>query len=260
MSRRKNVKLSQVFLKDKNIIDKIIGSLDIKKNEVWVEIGGGEGAITFPMLQKEAKLIVFEKDRLLSENLMKEAIKRSFHNRILLLGDFLKFSFQDFAKFYGLEKIRLVGNIPYHITGMILRRIIENHSKIYVAYLMMQKEVAKRLIAKPGTKEYGALTVLTRAFFNVNVLFDIKPGSFNPQPKVTSSFVKLSPYTENPYLDEYFSEFENIVKLAFSSRRKKLKNTLFSTLNLSMPEYENKRAEELEVEDYFKILGRVSGV
>ncbi len=254
MSRRKHVKLSQVFLKDKNIIEKIANSLEIKKNDVWVEIGGGEGAITFPMLKKGAKLIVFEKDRELERKLSDWAVKNNFHDLISLQGDFLKFDFRDFERMFGLEKIKLVGNIPYHITGMILRRIIENHGKIEVAYLMMQKEVARRLIASPSTKEYGALTVLSRAFFDIEVLFDIKPGSFEPHPKVTSSFVRFVPSTAYPELETHFKEFENIVKLAFSSRRKKLKNTLFSTLKLSMPEYEDKRAEELGVEDYIKLL------
>ncbi len=255
MSRRKrNVKLSQVFLKDKNIINKIVHCLNITKDETIVEIGGGEGAITFPILKKEAKLIVFEKDDILREKLLKKAIELHFHDRIVVLGDFLKFDFSLLERLYGLERVKLVGNIPYHITGMVLRKVIKEHKRIGCAYLMMQKEVAERLTAKPSTKEYGALTVLAQALFDVQVMFDIKPGSFSPVPKVTSSFIKMSPRDDSKEVKEHFKEFERIVKIAFSSRRKKLKNTLFSSLNIEMPEYENLRAEDLSIEDYIGLL------
>ncbi len=255
MSKRKrNIKLSQVFLKDKNIIEKIVNSIDVKRDEVIVEIGGGEGAITLPLLEKEARLIVFEKDDILRKKLIETSVKRHFHDRILVLGDFLKFEFDYFHNLYGLEKVKLVGNLPYHITGMILRRIIEEYGRIDSAYIMVQKEVAGRLIARPSTKQYGALTVLTRALFDVSVLFDIKPGSFYPVPKVTSSFVKLTPKKVPPEIKGHFREFEQIVKKAFSSRRKKLKNTLSGSLNITGTEYENRRADELTIEDYLSIL------
>ena len=258
MSRRKkNIKLSQVFLKDKNIINKIISSLDVKKDEIIVEIGGGEGAITLPMLQKEAKLIVFEKDEGLRNKLMKMAVEKHFHDRMVLFGDFLNVSLEDLKQLYGLERIKLVGNIPYHITGMILRRIINEHEKIQSAYLMMQKEVAKRLVAGPSSKEYGTLTVLSRVVFDIDILFDIKPGSFSPIPKVFSSFVKMVPGRIPEEVKEHFGEFERIVRIAFSSRRKKLKNTLFASLDISMPQYENLRPEDLSIEDYIMILRRI---
>lgn len=255
MSKRKSrVKLSQVFLKDKNIIDKIINSLEVAKDEVVVEIGGGEGAITFPLISKGARLIVFEKDEVLRRKLLKTSVLSHFHDRILVLGDFLRFNFDDFNRFYGIEKIKIVGNIPYHITGMILRKIIKEHAKIDSVYLMVQKDVAKRLIAKPSTKEYGALSVLIQTLFNVKILFDIKPGSFYPIPKVVSSFIKLSPKVPPMEVEKHFREFEHIVRSAFSSRRKKLKNTLFKTIPLNTNKYYNMRAEDLSVSDYVHIL------
>ena len=255
MSKRKrHVKLSQVFLKDKNIINKIINSLDIKDNELLVEIGGGEGAITFPMLIKGARLIVFEKDDMLRKRLLKSAVNMHFHDRICVLGDFLAFNFNDFSNLYGMERVKIVGNIPYHITGLILRKIIKEHSKLECAYFMMQKEVAKRLVSLPSTKEYAALSVLTQAFFDVSILFDIRPGSFYPEPKVTSSFVKICKKDKVGEIDEHFKEFEQIVKIAFSSRRKKLKNTLFKSIGPQDERYLDKRAEDLSVEDYIKIL------
>lgn len=255
MSKRKaKVKSSQVFLKDKNIIIKIVESLNIRKNETIVEIGGGDGAITLPMLRRGAKLMVFEKDKLLRQDLLNKAVKEHFHDRILLLGDVLGFKFSNFKDLYGLEKIKLVGNIPYHITGMILRRIIEEYRILDSVYLMMQREVALRLIAKPSTKEYGVLTVLVQSLFNIDVLFDIKPGSFYPVPRVTSSFVRLIPNDISEVLEGHFHDFESIVKIAFSSRRKKLKNTLFNALGFEMPEYLDLRAEDMQIDDFFKVL------
>ena len=207
---------------DPNIVKKIYQTINPKITDNIIEIGPGEGALTQIILPKVNDMISIEIDPLLIEKLS---------NSVLLKK--LKIVHEDILKtnIYDLEidnPARVIGNIPYNITSQIIFWLIEQLDYWSDAFIMVQKEVAHRLVAEAGTKEYGRLTVVVGAYLDVEYCFTIPPTVFIPKPKLDSSFIRFSK-KKNALIDDHkYIRFNKLVRAAFNQRRKMLKNSLSS--------------------------------
>ncbi len=235
--------LGQHFLKDENICRKIISSLQQHSFTQLLEVGPGGGALTKYLL--ELKGIDFKAVELDDEKV--EYLLKTWPQ---LTGKIIHQSFLDIDKpFEG--KFTVVGNFPYNISTQILFKTLEWKEEVECTVGMFQKEVAQRVAAKEGSKVYGVISVLMQAFFTVEYLFDVHPGSFQPPPKVESGVIRLVP---NPAIPSMKSEkyFFLLVKTAFNQRRKTLRNAVKSLFDAAILEDElfNKRAEQLTVQQF----------
>ncbi|MCX7982768.1 MAG: 16S rRNA (adenine(1518)-N(6)/adenine(1519)-N(6))-dimethyltransferase RsmA [Syntrophales bacterium] len=217
-------KWGQSFLHDPNIVRKIVDWCDLNSDEVVVEIGPGRGALTFSLAERVRKLIAVEIDPYLAQTL-REKIRGSSPVEVVE-GDILSFDFTSCARNWGAEKIKVVGNIPYSISGPILFYLLAARNIVSTAVLMVQKEVAERLTAKPGNREYGFLTVMFSTYGRVVKAFTVAANCFYPRPRVTSAVVRIdfSPHPPWPIIDE--EHFQRLVKRAFAHKRKTLLNNL----------------------------------
>ncbi len=210
--------LGQHFLKDKNIIRKIVNIAGVQENEQVWEIGPGKGILTEELLNRNCKLTCFEID----DNLY-PIIEERFSDRInLIKQDILK---ADWQKFFSKEKIKIVANLPYQITSPFLFKVVENADKFSKVVVMIQKEVAQRINAKVGTKDYGVLTLKMQFYFNVSYEFTVKPHLFYPPPKVDSAVISLTPRVDKPVIEDE-KYFWRIVEISFRNRRKMLRRNL----------------------------------
>lgn len=245
MSVRAKKHLGQHFLTDENIAKNIVEGLSYENYNNVMEVGPGMGVLTKYLLEKDQNIYLAEIDTESIDYLKKNYAKT---NEETFVGDFLK---QDFSFFNG-EEIAIIGNFPYNISSQILFKIIDHYEIIPEMVGMFQKEVAERTAAVPRTKDYGILSVLVQAYYDVKYLFTVHENVFNPPPKVKSGVIKL---TRNPKEGLAGNEvlFKQIVKAGFGQRRKKLSNS-WKVLNipeaLKTHEFLDKRAEELSVEDF----------
>lgn len=245
MSVKAKKHLGQHFLTDENIAKKIVEGLSFENYGNVLEVGPGMGVLTKYLIEKEQKLFLAEID---TESI--EYLKQNYDKikEETFVGDFLK---HDFADLNG-EQIAIIGNFPYNISSQILFKIIDHYEQIPEMVGMFQKEVAERTAAVPRTKDYGILSVLIQAYYDVKYLFTVHENVFNPPPKVKSGVIRL---TRNPKEGLAGNEilFKQIVKAGFNQRRKKLSNAL-KVLNipeaLKAHEFLDKRAEELSVTDF----------
>jgi len=237
--------LGQHFLTDENIAKKIVEGLSFENYGNVLEVGPGMGVLTKYLIEKEQKIYLAEIDTESIEYLKKHYEKITEET---FVGDFLK---HDFAGLNN-EQIAIIGNFPYNISSQILFKIIDYYEQIPEMVGMFQKEVAERTAAVPRTKDYGILSVLIHAYYDVKYLFTVHENVFNPPPKVKSGVIRL---TRNPKEGLAGNEilFKQIVKAGFNQRRKKLSNSL-KVLNipeaLKTHEFLDKRAEELSVSDF----------
>ena len=214
--------LGQHFLADRTCIDQIVMAVNPKPGDRLVEIGPGQGAITFPLLRKQGELTVIEFDRDLITPLMEasEGVGRLtiIHKDVLQV---------DFSKLAGDEgPLRLVGNLPYNISSPILFHALEHAAAVSDMTFMLQKEVVDRIVAAPATDEYGRLSVMLQYRFECAHLFDVPPGAFRPAPKVMSAIVHLRPRPVEQLTARDPLLMSAIVKAAFGQRRKTLRNSL----------------------------------
>nr|WP_322959236.1 16S rRNA (adenine(1518)-N(6)/adenine(1519)-N(6))-dimethyltransferase RsmA [Mycoplasmopsis canis]WQQ12630.1 16S rRNA (adenine(1518)-N(6)/adenine(1519)-N(6))-dimethyltransferase RsmA [Mycoplasmopsis canis] len=242
-------KFGQNFLHDKNIIQKIVSLVDVSGLNV-VEIGPGRGAITKELVKKVNKLTAYEIDQDMIKILQNEIISDNFE---LIYKDFLK------ADISNLEKSIVIANIPYYITSDILFKIFENRDKFTQAILMVQKEVAERLVANYKTHDYSKLTVSAQFLSDVKIEFIVPSGCFVPAPKVDSAIISLK-FKEGISNQRWF-ELMDFFKLCFSNRRKKLSfalkskysieqiNNSFVKLGLN----DNSRIQELRIEEIVRL-------
>ena len=242
-------KFGQNFLKDAAIIHGIIQSINPLPSDLLIEIGPGLGALTKPLLEKTNRLLAIELDRDIVSWMENEYSKK---NITIFNEDVLNFNFNQFD-----QKIRIVGNLPYNISTPILFKCIDNILIIKDLHFMLQKEVVDRMIAIPSSPEYGRLSVMLQYYFAMEHLLDVPKESFEPEPKVESSFVRLIPYEQYPFIANNIEQFARIVKEAFSQRRKTIRNTLKSFITEN--DFEKiginpqLRAENLSVSDFVKI-------
>ena len=215
-------KWGQNFLVDPNIVKKIYQTIDPKITDNIIEIGPGEGALTQIILPEVNDMISIEIDPLLIDKLSNSAMLKKLK---IVHEDILK------TNIYDLEidnPARVIGNIPYNITSQIIFWLIEQLDYWSDAFIMVQKEVAHRLVAEAGTKEYGRLTVVVGAYLDVEYCFTIPPTVFIPRPKVDSAFIRFSK-KKNALIDDHkYIRFNKLVRAAFNQRRKMLKNSLSS--------------------------------
>jgi 16S rRNA (adenine1518-N6/adenine1519-N6)-dimethyltransferase len=242
-------KFGQNFLKDTSIINAIIQSINPVPDDLLIEIGPGLGALTKPLLEKTNHLLAIEVDRDIVAWMENEYSKK---NITVFNEDILNFNFDQFD-----QKVRIVGNLPYNISTPILFKCIDNITNIKDLHFMLQKEVVDRMIAVPSSSEYGRLSVMLQYYFVMEHLVHVPKESFDPEPKVESSFVRLIPYKHYPFVANNIEQFGRIVKEAFSQRRKTIRNTLksfigendFQKIDIN-PQL---RAENLAVSDFVKI-------
>tara|TARA_B100000959_G_scaffold268890_1_gene314055 strand:- start:124 stop:867 length:744 start_codon:yes stop_codon:yes gene_type:complete len=238
-------KWGQNFLIDKNICNKIVSSLELKSNDSILEIGPGKGAITNLLTQKALKVVAIEIDNNLCEILNQKNIS----NLKVINEDILKTNIK------GYTSRIIVGNLPYYITTPIIFNFFESNKAWEEMYFLMQKEVAERIVAKPGSKTYGRLSIMTQIFSTPKILFNVSPNVFRPIPKVKSSFVCIKKDIHKDISD--YDRFKNIIRMIFNKRRKKLKNCITEEMNLNIKsnsELLNRRPEEISIEEYIEII------
>jgi len=213
-----------------------VAALDLAPQEVVVEIGPGLGALTVFLAEEAARTVALEVDPTLAAYLQEELFPGESRVEVIC-QDVLRFDFQQQARQAGTQLV-VVGNLPYQITSPLLFKLAEDKAAVSRALLMMQQEVGARLTAAPGGKDYGILSVLLQYHFTMTRLFALGPANFFPPPQVTSVVVRLLPRRPDPAArDEAF--LARVVKAAFATRRKTLKNTLAvraSALGLAAPE------------------------
>jgi 16S rRNA (adenine1518-N6/adenine1519-N6)-dimethyltransferase len=211
---------SQNFLIQPDAIAQIADAAEALGHEV-VELGPGLGALTYALLARGCKVLAVELDRDMVHVLREEFAEEQ--RLELRRGDAAKIDFTAYSHACG-SKLVVTGNLPYQATGAILRGVVAHRAVLSGAVLMVQREVRDRLVADPSSKEYGALTVFTRASFEVETVCRLRPGSFYPAPKVESAVLRLLP-REAPLAEETES-FRAVVRAAFQMRRKTLRNAL----------------------------------
>lgn len=244
-------RFGQNYLKDQNIVRKIISEIDPKENDLIIEIGPGQGAITNLLLESKANLTAVEIDKRVIEDL-----QNRYTNLNLIQSDFLKLDLNNFIN-SPQQKLRIVGNIPYNITSPILFKLFENNLIIQDAVFMVQYEVAKRMTAQMGSKDYGILSTLLEYFGNTKLAFKVSPNVFYPKPNVDSAVVHIY-FNDKRDNSNFNTMFKSIVKSSFGNRRKTLKNSLsngiFADVNFSGCGIDlSLRAEQLKVDDFIKL-------
>lgn len=255
MSVRAKKHLGQHFLKDEDIAKKIADSLTLKGYNDVLEIGPGMGVLTKYLIPKSINMHVIEIDRE-SVDYLKTARKVQDLKFEILEADFLKLDLQ--TAFEG-KPMAIIGNFPYNISSQILFKAIEHRHMVLEFSGMFQKEVAKRITEKEGSKVYGILSVLTQAFYDTEYLFTVPPAVFNPPPKVDSGVIRLI-RKENYTLPVNEKLFFRVVKTAFNQRRKMLRGSLKS-LNLSDKLREDAiftmRPEQLSVDQFIDLTAKI---
>ena len=253
MSVRAKKHLGQHFLNDEHIAQNIADTLSEKGYENVLEIGPGMGVLTKYLLKKNFTTHVIEIDE---ESV--EYLKAHYLNlaQRIISKNFLKI---DLTEYFGDEQIAIIGNFPYNISTQIVFKTLENRHLIPEFSGMFQKEVAKRIAEKEGSKVYGILSVLTQAFYDVEYLFTVPPTVFSPPPKVDSGVIRLT-RKKNYTLPVDEKLFYRVVKTAFQQRRKTLRNSL-KTMNLSDSLREDaifaKRPEQLSVQEFISLTSKI---
>lgn len=244
MRHQPRKRFGQNFLVDHRIINQIISTISPKNDDSIIEIGPGKGAITFPIIKHLDHLSAIEIDRdLISILKSKEQEKLTIFQADALTFDFSQIS----------NKLRVIGNLPYNISSPLLFHLLDYRKQIIDMTFMLQKEVVDRIVAPPGSKTYGRLSVMMQAFYEVELMFVVPKESFEPQPKIESAILYLK--TREQPLVKNSKPLEEIVKLAFSQRRKTLKNCLKSVLNQSQTEIDlSQRAEMLSTENFVTLM------
>lgn len=259
--------LGQCFLEDLNIITKIVNFVDIKEDEVVIEIGAGLGLMTELLARRAQRVIAVEIDSQLADILRRNL--KNCDNVEIVMADIRKFDFLTVATGKAREKVKVVGNIPYHITSEILFHILENRSFFAEGFLLVQKEVAERLTAPPSTKDYGIPSVTFALFGQVTKCFFVPASCFYPRPKVDSALIRLS-LEEKPLFEiEKVETFFSLVRAAFAERRKTLINALkhagflggnvmlLKDLLISAGIDPKRRGETLSVYEYVTLTNRL---
>jgi 16S rRNA (adenine1518-N6/adenine1519-N6)-dimethyltransferase len=240
-SHRPRKRFGQHFLHDPGVLARLVDAINPAKEDFLIEIGPGEGALTAPLLDRVDRLHVIELDRDLAAGLAGRYANLEIHQ-----ADVLDFDFALFPK-----GMRIVGNLPYNISTPILFHAARYADRVRDMHFMLQLEVVERMVAAPSTAAYGRLSVSLQARFRMKKLFRVSKGAFRPPPKVESAVVRLEPLAQILEIDE------DLLRKAFSARRKTLKNALpgvdFGALGID-PKL---RPENLSPQDYARISASV---
>ncbi|MGA9295072.1 MAG: 16S rRNA (adenine(1518)-N(6)/adenine(1519)-N(6))-dimethyltransferase RsmA [Ignavibacteriaceae bacterium] len=248
-------RFGQNYLNDQNILNNIVKEINPNVNDNLLEIGPGLGSLTEKLLNYIPNLTAVEIDKRVIENL-----SNKFPQINLINDDFLNLDLQKLIN-NSQNKLRIIGNIPYNLTSSIIFKMIENNSIISDSVIMVQTEVAKRMAAGKGTKDYGILSILLNYFSEIKHCFRVSPNVFYPKPKVFSSVIHIY-FKELSESKEEQRLFIKIVKAAFGNRRKTLKNSFensLSSVGLENIDFESAginlslRAEQLTADDFKKL-------
>jgi 16S rRNA (adenine1518-N6/adenine1519-N6)-dimethyltransferase len=219
---RPRKRLGQHFLHDPAVINRIVTLIAPQRDDLMIEIGGGPGALTRPLLSALEHLHVVEVDARFAEGLRQLSAypeRLTVHHRDALTLDLGTLVTED-------RKLRIVGNLPYNISTPLLFHFLKFRELVHDMHFMLQKEVVARMTALPGNKSYGRLTVMLSAWTDIDACFDIGPGAFKPPPKVRSTIVRIRPRQERRFPIEDEGQFARIVSKLFSMRRKTLARIL----------------------------------
>lgn len=252
----------QNFISDKNLLEKIVEKADLTKDDLVIEIGPGAGTLTKLLAEKAGQVLALEIDRTLIAILEEQL--RAYDNVKLLNADALKLDYDQLAgeHFPSYKSYKIVANLPYYITSPLIFKGLEEAKNLSKMVVMVQKEVAERIKASPGGKDYGALTLMANYYAQVNYEFTVSRKLFTPQPDVDSAIVSFLKHDYSLLEEKEEEFFKKLVKAAFSQRRKTFFNAIKSLdlpkeelLEILMAEgFSDKvRAEELPIEIYFKI-------
>jgi 16S rRNA (adenine1518-N6/adenine1519-N6)-dimethyltransferase len=237
-------RFGQNFLVDLGVIDEIVRAISPKPGQALIEIGPGLGALTNPVVERSEHLTVIELDRDLAARLRKR------NELTVIESDVLKVDFEQIAQERG-QKLRVIGNLPYNISSPILFHLLPRASQVEDQHFMLQKEVVDRMVASPGSKDFGRLSVMLQWRYHMECVVDVPPQSFDPPPKVNSAVVRMIPLADPPKVDPAI--LESMVALAFSQRRKILRNTLGAWIEehgLHTDFDLQRRAEEVPVSEF----------
>lgn len=239
--------LGQHFLHDVEVQQKIADAVgNIAEFATIIEVGPGKGALTFKVLEKQPKNYwLVELDNRWAEWLRINAGIYFNNGERILNEDFLNLDFKKFE-----APIHIIGNFPYNISSQIVFKAIEEREKVTALTGMFQKEVALRIAASPGTKDYGVLSIFTQLYFDCKYLFDVPPQCFTPPPKVMSGVITIMRHHRKLNCDE--ADFTKLVKQAFTMRRKTMRNCIrqFLPADFSNIPFLDKRPEQLSIEDF----------
>ncbi len=246
-------RFGQNFLIDMQVIGDIVNAVAPKRDALVVEIGPGLGALTDPLLKKVDCLHVVEIDRDIIARLRK---RYSSEHLTIHEGDALAFDFGALNTVPG-KKMHVVGNLPYNISTPLLFHLADFAEDVYDMHFMLQKEVVERMVAAPGTADFGRLSVMLQYRFVMDWLLDVPPESFDPSPKVDSAVVRLIPRPPAELTVKDEARFSSLVAAAFAQRRKMLRNNLKGIVSDALFEQlgiaPTARAEDLSVDDYVRI-------
>jgi len=261
LSIRPKQSLGQNFLIDENVVRKIIREFRPAPEDVVVEIGPGNGALTSELAGRVKHLILVEIDGRVIETLKERFASAGV---TILHGDILDLDLLSLHRKWN-RPLRVIGNLPYHLTSPILFKCFDAAPAIGDVTIMVQREVAQRIAANPGTKAYGILSVLTQYYATPTLLFNVSPGCFYPKPKVTSSVLRIV-FHNRKQEDAGAGLFRTVVRTAFGKRRKTLRNSLeyLPIAGLNIPELETRlsfslkrRAEQLTLQEFVELAGRI---
>ena len=256
-----NKKLSQNFILDLNLTNKIVNLSNTIKNNTIIEIGAGPGSLTRSILLHGAKkIIVIEKDKRFIDPL--NILNIASENRIIIENqDAIKINLNDILEKHNVDQAEIIANLPYSIATKLLLNWIPFHKKINKMTLMFQKEVAERIVAEPGSKKYGRLSILLGLTTNAKIVMNISSSAFIPKPKIESAIVQIMPKKIKKVFNKII--LEKITQTLFNQRRKQIKSTLSKfgdpikicqLLNIEP----TKRPEELTLDQYEKLTNIIT--
>ena len=252
---RARKRFGQHFLSDWGVIDAIVRAISPSEDDVIVEIGPGQGAITEPLAERAGHLHVIELDRDLVARLRERYGVRD--NVTVHAADALQFDFASLG-----DDLRIVGNLPYNISTPLLFHLLKFRDAIIDMHFMLQKEVVDRMAAQPGTKAYGRLGIMLGCYLSVEALFDVRPEAFSPPPAVMSAVVRLDPLPPGTFDIADEQGLSTLVATAFMQRRKTLRNALRSQADSHDFDATGidpgLRPEQLTVADYVRLSNHLA--
>ena len=257
-------RFSQNFLANENAAKRMVEALDLKEYETVLEIGPGKGILTKYLIQRSNNVVGVEIDRRLCSFLERKFFANK--NFTIINKDFLKVNLNQFAS--AEDRMKVIGNLPYQITSPVLSVLIDNRKLIELAVLMVQREVAQRICAQPDSKDWSPLSIGVQLFSDVKSLFKLKPASFYPTPKVSSTVTKIS-FLKKPKVEIKDGDlFFKLVKASFAQRRKTILNSLSSNYNIDKTKLglvlekaeidPKRRAESLSIEEFAVLAETIS--
>lgn len=253
LGHRARKRFGQNFLNDAMIIDKIVTAIDPKPDDNLVEIGPGLGAITEPVVELSGHLTVVELDKDLAERLVEHPILGP--KLTVNQGDAMKFDFSSLIK--GDEKLKIFGNLPYNVSTPLLFHLFEFVDNVEHMHFMLQKEVVNRMVAGPGSKAFGRLSVMTQYYCYAMPVIEVPPTCFKPAPKVDSAVVRLMPKPASARTAKSTKMLNTVCLEAFNQRRKTLRNSLSNLLTeeeiAQLGIDATLRAENISLEQYISI-------